>query len=80
MADEVSRMDANAFLLGDLSRRYSLSSWRTRTALDALGAARIPRPSGLRILPASMLPEFEAEIRRRGWLKEPVPVPTHANS
>lgn len=54
---------------GDLSMMYLIKGWQARAALDGLGAASIERVGQARVLPLERLPEFEAELRRRGWLQ-----------
>jgi hypothetical protein len=58
---------AHGYGSGDLARMFDQPAHRIPIALDALGATRVPRIGRYRLLPASMLEEFKAELRRRGW-------------
>lgn len=54
--------------IGQLSRRYSAPAWLIRFIVDRLGT--VPRIGQYRIVPPSMLPQIETELRRRGYLEE----------
>lgn len=61
---------ASMHTTGDLADLFGVEPWQVRAAVDALGAARIPRLGRYRVLPDEMLPELREELLRRGWLEE----------
>lgn len=58
---------------GELHDLYSglVPVWQLRRVIDALGGEAIPRAGLYRLVPRSMLPRIEDELRRRGLLPEP---------
>ena len=54
----------------EICELYHVSDWQARRAIDALGDV-IPRAgrSRYRLVPASVLPAVEAELRRRNYLR-----------
>jgi hypothetical protein len=58
---------------GEIAAHFEVKSWQARRAVDALGQA-IPRAGLYRLVPRDLLPQIEAELRRKGWLREEVTV------
>jgi hypothetical protein len=65
--------DSAHLTTGDLTAHFGVAAWQIRRAVDALGLA-IPRAGLYRLVPRDLLPQIEAELRRRGWLREEVSV------
>jgi hypothetical protein len=54
---------------GRLTERYGAPAWLIRRIVDALKPP-VPRVGLYRLIPPDVLPAVEAELRRRGYLRD----------
>jgi hypothetical protein len=54
----------------EIAERFpGVAGWQVRRTLDGMGL-EIPRAGLYRLVPKELLPQVEAELRRRGYLPE----------
>jgi hypothetical protein len=54
----------------EVAERFpGVAGWMVRRALDGMGTP-VPRAGLYRLVPEESLPQVEAELRRRGYLRE----------
>jgi hypothetical protein len=59
------------FTIPQLGQHFRVADWQARKAADAL-TPPVPRAGLYRLIPSGRLREVEAELRRRGWLRQVV--------
>jgi len=61
--------DRSHLTTGDLAVHFGASAWQIRRAVDALESP-VLRAGLYRLVPRDLLPQVEAELKRRGYLRE----------
>jgi len=61
--------DFNVISVGDLADTLGCQSWRIGRLFETGVIPEPPRFSGRRAIPVALIPQIEAELKSRGWIR-----------